>query len=136
MLCSAICSFAPHCQEPLKTTDEVSRAIYPEPSQRRCREAGLVALVAHHDHLPTNVEVDDTVRTGWRQSPLQHITVDHQGTRELTVSVPLFDRSDIDHQSTDDLLSCQSPWQYPRHPVTGGCQQFVDRESRRTIHPK
>ena len=93
--------------------------LHPEPSERRRRQARLVTLVRYNDHLSLTVEVNDTVKTRWGEPPLQHVAVDHQSTRKLTVAVPLLDGPNVDHQRTGGRLIRQSLGRY-RHQV-GPC---------------
>jgi len=87
------------CCPGLETADKVGRTGQPQPLQRVCSEAGAVALIAD-DHDPPSGVVNDRepVGAGRIEPPLEHVSVNDDRSRKLTVAVPLIDRPCVNNK--------------------------------------
>src|SRR4051812_27603393 len=72
----------------LKATHEVGGPLEPEPAERGGGEARLVALVAHHDHLPGGIgrPLIAGIRKGVA-APLEHVAGDEEGAGHHAVAL-------------------------------------------------
>ena len=86
--------------EPLLVpADQISGPVKPEVLEDRRCEAGGVPLVADEDDaLVVTADGIDAVRARRIESPLEHVAVDHDRTREFTVALALVDRADVDDE--------------------------------------
>ena len=103
-----------------------------QPLQRRRRETGGVPLVAHDDHGLVLVDLRDAVRTRWIETPLEHVALDHDRTRDVAVDLAQRGRPDVDEQRTFAHRVGRLGRLDPPEPGPGPLEQFVDRDAFHT----
>jgi hypothetical protein len=92
----------------LETADKVGRAGQPQPLQGVCSEAGAVALIADDHDPPSGVVSDrEPVGAGRSEPPLEHVPVNDDRSRKITVAVALIDRPGVNHKGA----GCHFPLQ-------------------------
>ena len=104
----------------------------PQLLQRRCRETGGVPLVAHDDHGLGLVDLRDAVRARWIETPLEHVALDHDRTRDVAVDLAERGRPDVDEQCTSAHRVGGLDRLDPLEPGPSQLEQFVDREAFHT----
>ncbi len=83
----------------LETADKVGRTRQSQPLQGVCSEAGAVALVADDHDPPSGVVSErEPVGAGRIEPPLEHVSVNDNRSRKITVPVSLIDRPRVNNK--------------------------------------
>jgi hypothetical protein len=123
----------------LEAAVDVGRPVQTE-LNKGCRgQAGRVTLVAHDNDASVVIgHAGDVVGTLRVESPFEHVAIDDHRTREVTVSLALVDRSDVNDESSSGDLAVEVGWGQPVEAPARLCHQVVNASPRHTAskaHP-
>jgi hypothetical protein len=112
----------------LVAADKICRPMQAEILKSRCSEARGISLAADHDDpFVVTVDAGNSMRARWIEPPLEDIPINHDRSRELTVSKSLLARSNVDHHGSSFDLLCQVFWQHPFELPAGFGEKVLDR---------
>ena len=111
----------------LESTGQIDGSLESELAQRGRCQTRAVALVADHDDAYAGIgDLGYVMRAGGVESPLEHVAVNDQRSRQVPVTLSLFDRTGVDDQRARRHLLLQVGRLDPIEAAPGLVEEEID----------